>query len=664
MPPSPQDWLLIKDLFEAALEMDSARRSLFLNKRCQDPKLRIEVEKLLAANDKAGTFLSTPIIGSQPTRNSFLLSELGTTINRYQLQEELGTGGMGVVYKAFDPRENRLVAIKMIGQRNDIHATILGKTRRAANIAFNANRRMMLVREASLAARLHHPNIIRVFSYEQFRGLLYIVMEFLEGRSLDRVIAQDTGLPLEEKLRMSAQLLDGLSFAHSHGIMHRDVKPSNVFLCSDGMVKLLDFGLVATYSQAARGKATRAGTLRYMAPETFCGQVGHRADTWAAGVTIYELITGTSPFSAHTTSEVLHNILHMPCPKLPGTTQYSRQLNAIFERALNKDPLQRYDQVSEFAAHVKELFSSAAAFVAFSSDEPPPVNSMLYSTDDFNLQNMLAEREVSLETGRSSIKNYLGILDQLDYFDVVRPWFFTTIFAIMIMGLINATIPRAFEVVAANFALMAVGYVLIGGPKLALIPLAMVDFWTSIPRCRNCSHRMKTVYRNLRFAFSPVEIQYAIADCISALEEDLWDDAVKLFSIHTHEFAPSITNTVAGTALRYQLSFCQCLYCGQRCARLITDEKESEKWKSRPDYILAYKPWPLKDQSSSFRDKIATFLEHCREALMAGFSQTALPRALLIGLFALALFFIVGKLIILIFVNWSWAGLRPHFPRR
>ena len=183
---------------------------------------------------------------------------------------------MGMVYKAHDPMLDRTVALKVISADSDVTDEL----------------RTRFFREAQACARLNHPNIITVYDMGDEDGSLYIVMEFLEGEELRQLIAQRRNVPLEDKLAMMIEVCDGLDYAHKRGIVHRDIKPGNIFVMRNGHVKMLDFG-IARISSAADG-LTRTevvmGTLRYMSPEQARGRVDHRSDIFSVGAVFYELL--------------------------------------------------------------------------------------------------------------------------------------------------------------------------------------------------------------------------------------------------------------------------------------------------------------------------------------------------------------------------------------
>ncbi len=202
-------------------------------------------------------------------------------IGLYGVMGEVGRGGMGVVYKATDSSTGRVVAIKMI----------------KGMAASNQQGRMSLVREARPSSGQskspkHHKD---THDIGQHKGWLYIVMEYLHGEPLDRVIRSRSALPVGQKLRILIQLCDALDHAHCNGVIHRDVKPANLFIAQDGTVKVLDFGLAVQSNVSGPGRF--AGTIQYMSPQQIGnGELDRRSDVWSAGVTMYELLSGQLPF--------------------------------------------------------------------------------------------------------------------------------------------------------------------------------------------------------------------------------------------------------------------------------------------------------------------------------------------------------------------------------
>lgn len=338
----------------------------------------------------------------------------------------------------------------------------------------------------------------------------------------------------------------------------------------------------------------------------------------------------------------------MPCPTLPGSSPPLWQLSAILKKALQKNPAHRYAQTGEFATQVKDLLACFATPVSLDVKSPvfralrapspaPAVVSWLDKGFD---------GAVDLEFRSSRVRKIAGLLDRMEYFSVLNPWLSTTVLASLVLGRTSFNMNVALAVFGVNFAVMGAGYLLFGTPKLVLIPVGIVEFWSTIPRCRNCARQMRIVNRIVRFAVSPVEVEFALLDCISALEENLWEDAVKLFSLHTHEFAPTVTNTLVDAPLRYELGICHCSFCGQRCIQLSTDRKDGERWAPQPDYVRAHKASPLEDEPPSLFRRSVLFMQTVGQAVNVGFLRTSFVHVLLIGVLVFSLFFVAGWLLL------------------
>jgi hypothetical protein len=262
-------------------------------------------------------------------------------IGRYEIIGEVGKGAMGVVHRARDPVLDRVVALKTMFTGPEVQT--------------EAKERFL--REARSVARLQHPNIITVYELGEVEGNLFIAMEYLDGGSLADAL-QRGGLPtLDHRLAVVLQLCRGLAYAHSRGVVHRDVKPSNVFVLPDGTVKLLDFGIAWLEGGTF---ATRTGiilgTPSYMAPEQFSGgTVDHRVDMWAAGVILYELLSGFRPFDGDTVPALIYKIVHTPVPALDHEKlRVPRALIEVLERALAKDPQERYPDLESMGMALHE----------------------------------------------------------------------------------------------------------------------------------------------------------------------------------------------------------------------------------------------------------------------------------------------------------------------
>jgi len=263
-------------------------------------------------------------------------------IGKYRILGRLGRGGMGSVYKAYDPVLERAVALKVI----------------SAETSVTDDLRRRFFHEAQACARLTHPNIVTVFDLGDADGQLFIVMELLEGSELREIIAAKRALPLTEKLALMTQVCEGLQYAHQKGIVHRDVKPANIFVRPNGQVKILDFGIARI--EATDANLTRTGllvgTLQYIAPERVRGRGDHRADIFSVGAVLYELVTLQSAFPGDDPMQVLEQICTEE-PPAPSTIDASLppELDVIVARALQKDPTRRYDTLARLGGELGAL---------------------------------------------------------------------------------------------------------------------------------------------------------------------------------------------------------------------------------------------------------------------------------------------------------------------
>ena len=262
-----------------------------------------------------------------------------TTIGRYTIVERVGRGGMGVLYRGHDPDLERDVAIKVM----------------SADLSGDADAQVRFSREAKAAARLQHRNIVTVYEFGDADGNPYIAMEFLKGQSLASRMRTEPSLSTDAILDIVVQLCTGLHHAHSAGVVHRDVKPANVWMQPDGTVKLLDFGIARLASSSTTKGKDSPGSVSYMAPERFgSGPVDSRADIFAVGVVLYELLAGKKPFEGDSPTVIAHKILQEPPPPLAAIAPRApKALVAIVDRALKKAPDDRYATAGDMAADIE-----------------------------------------------------------------------------------------------------------------------------------------------------------------------------------------------------------------------------------------------------------------------------------------------------------------------
>jgi len=268
-------------------------------------------------------------------------------IGKYIIKKKLGRGGMGYVYHGYDPYIKRDVAIKII------HPDLAEDT--------------MLVerfkREAQSAGGLRHPNIVIIYDLGEDNNRPFIAMEFLEGTDMEKLIRDKVNLPLEQKLEIIIQVCDGLDYAHKHGIVHRDITPSNIRILDNGLVKIMDFGIAKISSSQFTQTGTLMGKPHYMSPEQVRGEsVDGRTDIFALGVCFYEFLTYRKPFPGENTTAVLLKIINDPPePLVDLHFTFSDRIENIILKALAKDPAQRYQSAKEMGDAIRELLPETKA---------------------------------------------------------------------------------------------------------------------------------------------------------------------------------------------------------------------------------------------------------------------------------------------------------------
>src|SRR2546423_1243734 len=288
----------------------------------------------------------------------------GETLGHYRIEAKLGEGGMGVVYRARDEFLHRDVAIKVLSK----------------GVVADASARDFLLHEARSSSALSHPNICTIYEVGELAGELFIVMELVEGKPLNALIA-GAGLSVESVLRYGVQIAAALAHSHHRSVIHRDLKSSNVVVTTEGLVKVLDFGLAKRAEKDVLEGATQSispvdstamgltGTLQYMAPEVLRGQeADHLSDIWALGVVLYEAASGRLPFKGKTAFELSSSILNeLPTP-LPAHVPVA--LWAVVQKCLSKEAGHRYQRAAEVQAALETLQSAVVANPAPPSSEP------------------------------------------------------------------------------------------------------------------------------------------------------------------------------------------------------------------------------------------------------------------------------------------------------
>ncbi len=272
--------------------------------------------------------------------------EMPSHLGKYQVTAQLGRGAMGVVYKGYDPFIQRTVALKTI--RRDLH----GHVDQALTERFK--------HEAQAAGRLFHPGIVTLFDYGEVEDLAFIAMEYVEGHDLAEYFARGTPFALKDTVSLMVQLLEALGHAHSKGVVHRDVKPSNIILTLDGRVKVADFGIARIEMSELTQSGVVMGTPSYMAPEQYLGEpVDRRTDLFAAGVVLFQLLTGRRPFQG-SYEQMVYQVCHEgpPTPSQLAPDHVPHEFDRITETALARHPNRRYQDAEAFRDALRAAFAA------------------------------------------------------------------------------------------------------------------------------------------------------------------------------------------------------------------------------------------------------------------------------------------------------------------
>ena len=366
-------WKLIERIYQEVHTLDESKREAYLDAHHGvDAEIVAEVNKLLSQKEEAASFfdafrgeifskLDEP---AEEEKQTYTDPLIGQRVAQYLIEEKLGSGGMGVVYKALDTRLQRNVALKVL------------------NTELNSNEeaRARFMTEAKAASALSHPNVATVYAVEDILdNRLAIAMTFCEGESLKDILKRKSLPEIAQAVKIGLQIAKGLYAAHDKGIVHRDVKPGNIMLDEAGHVSLVDFGLARVMGETKITKTgSTLGTVAYMAPEQAKGgKATHQADIWSFGVVLFEMLTGQIPFYGEHIHSMLYAVVNEPPIPISGLRPgISPQLEHVVTRALSKNLKQRYQSFQQVIDDLQSVLEGKAPLVQEAVAEEKPLVAM------------------------------------------------------------------------------------------------------------------------------------------------------------------------------------------------------------------------------------------------------------------------------------------------
>jgi len=361
-PERPEQADKVFEIFQAAVELNERDRADLLDRECAgEAELRRDVEALLTSDKRAEGFIESPAFEQtlEWVENNETNVPMMEAVGPFKIVSRLGSGGMGEVYLAEDSRLGRKVALKLLRR------SLIGDT----------HSRSRFIREARLASALDHPNICTIHEIGEASGLLFIAMQYVEGQTLREVI-NDQPSSLDRILSVSLQVGNALAAAHAQGIIHRDIKSSNIIITPRGQAKVLDFGLARLMEREdGETELTRAGavmgTPTYMSPEQARGErADHRSDIFSFGVVMYEMATGRTPFKDKSISETINAVINLPhTPVAELNRDVPQELSAVIDRSLAKQPNDRYQSIEAMISDFRHVAQAKGLIGSLSSDD-------------------------------------------------------------------------------------------------------------------------------------------------------------------------------------------------------------------------------------------------------------------------------------------------------
>jgi len=273
---------------------------------------------------------------------------LSKTVGSYKIIEKIAFGGMGVVYKGIHTKLEQYVAIKVLSPQ----------------FASNQNMKSKFLSEAKIQAQLHHPNVVNIMNFIEEDDETYLIMEYIEGETLEELLLRRNKLPIEEALNISKGILSALNYMHSKGLAHRDIKPSNIMFNKEGIVKVTDFGITKIIGDDKNTKSGLVGSYTYMSPEHILGEdVGIESDIYSFGITLYRMVTGQVPFKGSTEYSIMKG--HLEKPRIPPwiiNPEVPRKLGKIILKSISRNPKDRFQDTDELLIELNKPLESRIFF--------------------------------------------------------------------------------------------------------------------------------------------------------------------------------------------------------------------------------------------------------------------------------------------------------------